>query len=62
VGFVLLFPIAAVRTFYALQLPTKVLAATLVIGIVGAAMMITVWVILRRLGRGHDAAVQMGEG
>src|SRR5664280_694661 len=62
VGFVLLFPIAAVRTFYALQLPTKVLAATLVIGIVGAAMMITVWVILRRLRRGHDAAVQMDEG
>jgi cation-transporting ATPase E len=55
-GFVLLFPIAAVRSFYALRLPTQVLAATLLIGIAGMALLITVWSVSRRLGAGPDAA------
>lgn len=59
-GFVLLFPIAAVRSFYALQLPTKVLAATLLVGIAGMALMITTWVFTRRLGRGPDAIALAG--
>ncbi len=57
VGFVLLFPIAWVRDFYALELPTKGLAATLLIGFAGTALMITAWEISRRLGRGPAAAV-----
>jgi lipid-binding SYLF domain-containing protein len=36
-GFVLLFPIPAVRRFYALQLPASGLAATLAIAALGAA-------------------------
>ena len=56
-GFVLLFPFRAVRSFYALQLPTRILAATLLIGIAGMALMITAWVLTRRLGRDPDAAV-----
>ena len=57
VGFVLLFPIAWVRDFYALELPTKGFAATLLIGFAGTALMITAWEISRRLGRGPAAAV-----
>ena len=59
-GFVLLFPIPAVRSFYALQLPTRVLAATLLIGVAGMALMIAAWVLTRRLGRDSDAAVLVG--
>jgi cation-transporting ATPase E len=61
-GFVLLFPIAAVRSFFALRLPTEILAATLLIGIAGMALMITWWVISRRLGRDPDGAVLAGGG
>ena len=57
VGFVLLFPIAWIRDFYALELPTKGLAATLLIGLAGMALMITAWEVSRRLGRGPAAAV-----
>ena len=57
VGFVLLFPIAWIRDFYALELPTKGLAATLLIGFAGVALMITAWEVSRRLGRGPAAGV-----
>jgi cation transporter-like permease len=62
VGFVLLFPIAAVRSFFALRLPTEILAATLLIGIAGMALMITVWMVSRRLGADPDAIVLAGGG
>ena len=61
VAFVLLFPIAAVRSFYALQLPTKELAATLLIGIAGMTLLVLAWVVSRRLGRGRDPAVLAGD-
>ena len=62
VGFVLLFPIAAVRSFFALRLPTEILAATLLTGIAGMALMITVWMVSRRLGADPDAIVLAGGG
>ena len=58
VGFILLFPNYAIRSFYALQLPTDNLATTLLVGIFGMILMIAVWVIIRRVDRGHGAAVQ----
>jgi hypothetical protein len=61
VGFVLLFPLATVRKFYALQLPTKVLGLTLLIGLAGMALMITAWIVSQRLGWGPSAAVRSGE-
>ncbi len=51
-GFVLLFPLPAVRRFYALQLPHCGLAATLVAGAAGAAALAGFWVLSRRRGRG----------
>ncbi|HUV57412.1 MAG TPA: HAD-IC family P-type ATPase [Acidimicrobiales bacterium] len=59
-GFVLLFPLGGVRTFYALQLPTQVLAGTLLIGVAGVALMITLWAIARRLDRTPDAPFKGG--
>jgi len=47
-GFVLLFPIGAVRTFFALQLSTEILAETLLISVAGAALLISVWIVSRR--------------
>ncbi len=61
VGFVLLFPLATVRKFYALQLPTKVLELTLLIGFAGIALMIIAWIVSRRLGWGPSAAARSGE-
>jgi len=52
VGFVLLFPVPAVRCFYALQLPHNGLATTLVIAALGAAALAGFWVLSRRRGRG----------
>ena len=51
-GFVLLFPLPAVRRFYALQLPHTGLATTLVIAALGAAALAGFWVLSRRHGRG----------
>jgi len=48
VAFVLLFPVSLVRHFYALELPTEVLGAVVVIGLVGMAVMVTVWMLTRR--------------
>ena len=60
VGFVLLFPIAWVRKFYSLELPTHVLGATLLIGIAGMALMIATWKVSRRLSRGPITAGRPG--
>jgi cation-transporting ATPase E len=54
-GFVLLFPVSQVRTFYALQLPRSGLALTLLIAALGAAALAAFWVISRRRGRGPPA-------
>ena len=51
-GFVLLFPVPALRRFYALQLPRNGLTATLVIAALGAAALAAFWVLSRRRGRG----------
>ncbi|MBW4029245.1 MAG: HAD-IC family P-type ATPase [Acidobacteria bacterium] len=62
-GFVSLFPVHAVRSFYALQLPAGILTATLAIGAAGAALVVVVWRAARRSSnrdidpRGHDPRV-----
>ena len=57
-GFVLLFPVPAVRRFYALQLPHSGLATTLVIAALGAAALAGFWVLSRRRGRGPPPVVR----
>ena len=57
-GFVLLFPFAAVRKFFALELPTEVLGETLLIGVAGIAALIATTVLLQRIGYGPAAAMQ----
>ena len=51
-GFVLLFPVPAVRRFYELQLPRSGLATTLAVAALGAAALAGFWVLSRRRGRG----------
>ncbi len=58
VGFVLLFPVPAVRRFYALQLPRSGLATTLIITALGAAALAVFWVLSRRRGRGPPPVVR----
>jgi hypothetical protein len=57
-GFVLLFPVPAVRRFYALQLPSSGLAATLAIAALGAAALGGFWVLSRRSGRAPPPVVR----
>jgi cation-transporting P-type ATPase E len=57
-SFVLLFPIAAVRSFYALDLPEKGLGATLLIGVAGVGALLVILEVLRRAGMGPAAAVR----
>jgi cation-transporting ATPase E len=47
-GFVLLFPVRAVRTFYALELPRGAVGSTLLIAALGAAALTGFWVLSRR--------------
>jgi cation-transporting ATPase E len=61
-GFVLLFPLESVRKFYALELPTKDLGLTLLIGFAGIALMITAWIFSQRLGWSPSAAIRPAEG
>ena len=51
-AFVLLFPLPAVRNFYALALPHGAIAATLLIAALGAAALTGFWVLSRRRSRG----------
>jgi hypothetical protein len=51
-GFALLFPLPAVRRFYALQLPHSGLATTLAVAALGAAALTVFWVPSRRRRRG----------
>jgi len=57
-GFVLLFPVPAMRRFCALQLPHTGLATTLVIAALGAAALAGFWVLSRRRGRGPPVVVR----
>jgi len=54
-GFVLLFPVPAVRSFYALRLPHGAIGSTLLIAALGAAALSGFWVFTRRHGRGPPA-------
>ena len=56
-GFALLFPVPVVRTFYALKLPHGAIGSTLLIAALGAAALVTFWIVSRRLGRGPAEAV-----
>ena len=56
-SFVLLFPSALIRKFYALELPSKVLGVTILIGLAGIAFLIATTAVLRRLGHGPSAAI-----
>jgi cation-transporting ATPase E len=58
VGFVLLFPLPAVRTFYALELPHGELGVTLLIAGCGIAALAALWLLLRRLGHGPVTVVR----
>jgi cation-transporting P-type ATPase E len=51
-GFVLLFPVPAVRTFYGLQLPRGAIWSTLLIAGLGIAALSGFWDFFRRHGRG----------
>jgi hypothetical protein len=57
-GFVLLFPLRVVRSFYALEFPRDVLGETLLIGALGIAAMLGFWVLSRRRGRGPAGAAR----
>ena len=57
-GFVLLFPVPALRRFYELQLPGSGLATTLAIAALGAAALTGFWVLSRRRGRGPPPVVR----
>jgi len=56
-GFVLLFPLPAVRAFYALQLPRSELG-TMLAAAAGAAALACFWVLARRRGRGPPPVVR----
>ena len=51
-AFVLLFPVAAIRRFYALELPHGAIWSTLLIAALGVAALAGFWVLSRRSGRG----------
>jgi cation-transporting ATPase E len=57
-GFVLLFPVPALRRFYALQLPHSGLATTLAVAAAGAAALAGFWLLSRRRGRGPPSVVR----
>lgn len=48
-GFLLLFPMGGVRTFYALQLSSQTLAGTMLIGVAGSSLMVALWAIDRHM-------------
>jgi cation-transporting ATPase E len=62
VGFVLLFPLPAVRTFYALELPRGELGVTLLIAGCGVAALAALWLLLCKLGHAPVTVVRGGAG
>ena len=62
-GFILLFPVHALRSFYALDLPRSGLPVTVLIAALGAASIVAFWAILQRRNRTHpNAAGERGPG
>ena len=57
-GFALLFPVPAVRTFYALELPHGALTSTLLIAALGAAALTGFWVLSHQPGHGPAEAAR----
>jgi cation-transporting ATPase E len=53
-GFVLLFPLPAVRRFAALQLPSDYLTSTLPVAVAGIAALTACWLLLRRGGAADE--------
>jgi cation-transporting ATPase E len=60
-GFVLLFPSAALREFLSLELPTAVLGETILIGLAGMVVLVATTAVLRWLGQGPAAAIVPGQ-
>lgn len=60
-GFVLLFPSAALREFLSLELPTAVLGETILIGLAGMVALVATTAVLRWLGQGPAAATVPGQ-
>ena len=60
VGFLLLFPLELVRSFYALALPYTVLTEILFIGVIGVMVLIAVWGLLQRLDQGQQPSSRSG--
>jgi cation-transporting ATPase E len=56
-GFVLLFPSAALREFLSLELPTAVLGETILIGLAGMVVLVATTAVLQWLGQGPAAAI-----
>jgi cation-transporting ATPase E len=50
-GFVLLFPVPAVRAFYALELPRQEAMVTLLVAAAGVASLVSFWILSHRRGR-----------
>ena len=57
-GFALVFGVAPLRRFYALQVPTGAIAITILIGCLGVAALVAFWLVSRRLGRAPVAVVR----
>ena len=57
-GFALLFPVPAVRRFYALELPRGELGITLLIAALGVAALAGFWGLSRRHGRAPPPVVR----
>jgi cation-transporting P-type ATPase E len=55
-GFILLFPVHPLRSFYALDLPRSGLPVTVLIAALGAASIVAFWAILQRHNRTHPSA------
>ncbi len=61
-GFVLLFPVRAVRSFYALELPRSYLGDTLFIGALGIVALVGFWAISRRRWPGQVNLIMARSG
>jgi len=55
-GFILLFPLHALRSFYALDLPHSGLPVTLLLAALGTASIVAFWAILQRRNHTHPNA------
>ncbi len=60
VGFLLLFPVSSVRTFYALALPHPVLGTTVIIGVIGSTLLGAGWMASRHRTRDKATAARAG--